>query len=47
MNNPSGDGIFDPGSQIKKQSDGSWRVNGNLRPGLKNEDQDDCWNTGW
>jgi hypothetical protein len=23
MSNPSGDGIFDPGSQIKKQSDGS------------------------
>jgi hypothetical protein len=39
MNNPSGDGIFDPGPRIKKQSDGSWRINGNLRPDSKNEDQ--------
>ncbi|HEY7080562.1 MAG TPA: hypothetical protein VH500_12730 [Nitrososphaeraceae archaeon] len=39
MNNPSGDGLFTPGSQITKQSDGSWRINGNFRPDSKNEDQ--------
>ena len=39
MNNPSSDGIFDPGSPIKKQPDGSWRINGNFRPDSKNEDQ--------
>ena len=39
MNNPTGDGIFDPGSPIKQQADGSWEINGNLRPGNKYEDQ--------
>lgn len=39
MNDPSGNGIFDPGSPIKKQSDGSWRVNGNLRSDGRNEDR--------
>jgi len=39
MNNPTIDGIFDPGSPISKQSDGSWRINGNFRPDNKNEDQ--------
>ena len=39
MNNPTGDGIFDPGSPIKQRADGSWEINGNLRPGNKYEDQ--------
>jgi hypothetical protein len=39
MNNPASDGIFDPGSPIKQQADGSWEINGNLRPGNKYEDQ--------
>jgi hypothetical protein len=39
MNNPTSDGIFDPGSPIKQQADGSWEINGNLRPGNKYEDQ--------
>jgi hypothetical protein len=39
MDNPTSDGIFDPGSQINKQSDGSWQINGNLRPGNRYEDQ--------
>jgi len=39
MDNPTSDGVFDPGSPITKQSDGSWRVNGNLRPDSRNEDQ--------
>jgi hypothetical protein len=28
MDNPTGDGIFDPGSPISKQSDGSWQIEG-------------------
>ena len=28
MDNPTGDGIFDPGSQISKQADGSWQIVG-------------------
>src|SRR5689334_8415519 len=39
MNNPSADSIFDPGSPIKQHVDGSWEINGNLRPGNKYEDQ--------
>jgi hypothetical protein len=39
MNNPSADSIFDPGSPIKHRADGSWEINGNLRPGNKYEDQ--------
>ncbi len=39
MNNPTFDSIFDPGSPIKKQPDGSWQVSGNTRPGSKTEDQ--------
>ena len=39
MNNPASDGIFDPGSPINKQPDGSWQINGNLRHGNKYEDQ--------
>lgn len=39
MNNPSSDGIFDPGSPTSKQSDESWRINGNVRPDSKSEDQ--------
>jgi hypothetical protein len=39
MTSPTTDGIFDPGSPIQKQSDGSWRINGNFRPDDKNEDQ--------
>jgi hypothetical protein len=39
MNNPTHDSIFDPGSPIIKQQDGSWQVNGNTRPGSKTEDQ--------
>jgi hypothetical protein len=39
MNNPSGDGIFDPGSLIKKQTYGSWRINGNVRSDSGNEGQ--------
>ena len=38
-NNPTTDGIFDPGSPIKQQPDGSWQINGNLRVGNKYEDQ--------
>ena len=38
-NNPTSDGIFDPGSPIKQQADGSWEINGNIRPGNKYEDQ--------
>lgn len=33
------EGIFDPGSPISKQSDGSWRINGNFKPDSRNEDQ--------
>lgn len=39
MNNPSGDGIFDSGSFIKKQANKAWRINGNVRPDSRNEDQ--------
>jgi hypothetical protein len=39
MKNPAKDGIFDPGSSIEKQSDGSWRINGNFKSDGKNEDQ--------
>jgi hypothetical protein len=39
MNNPTSDGIFDPGSPIKQRADGSWEINGNLRPGNKYEGQ--------
>jgi hypothetical protein len=39
MNNPTSDGIFDPGSPIKQRADGSWEINGNVRPGNKYEDQ--------
>jgi hypothetical protein len=39
MTNPTSDGIFDPGSPIKQHADGSWKINGNLRPGNKYEDQ--------
>lgn len=39
MNNPTSDGIFDPGSQTTQRADGSWEINGNLRPGNKYEDQ--------
>jgi hypothetical protein len=39
MNDPKSDGLFDPGSKIKKSPDGSWEINGNLRPGNKYEDQ--------
>ena len=28
MDNPTGDGIFDPGSPISKQPDGSWQIVG-------------------
>src|SRR6266487_2455043 len=28
MDNPTGDGIFDPGSPISKQPDGSWQIEG-------------------
>ena len=28
MDNPTSDGIFDPGTAITKNSDGSWRVSG-------------------
>jgi hypothetical protein len=38
VNKPS-EGIFDPGSAISKQSDGSWQINGAFRPGNKYEDQ--------
>jgi hypothetical protein len=38
MNIPR-DGIFDPGSAISKQRDGSWQINGAFRPGNKYEDQ--------
>ena len=37
-NKPS-EGIFDPGSAISKQSDGSWQIDGAFRPGNKYEDQ--------
>ena len=39
MNDPTSDGLFDPGSKINKNPDGSWEINGNLRPGNKYEDQ--------
>jgi hypothetical protein len=39
MNHPTSDGIFDPGSPTKQLADGSWEINGNLRPGNKYEDQ--------
>ncbi|HEY7079859.1 MAG TPA: hypothetical protein VH500_09165 [Nitrososphaeraceae archaeon] len=39
MNAPTNDRIFDPGSPISKQSDGSWQIDGNIRPDSKNEDQ--------
>jgi hypothetical protein len=39
MNDPTSDRIFDPGSRIKKQVDGSWLINGNFIPNDKNEDQ--------
>jgi hypothetical protein len=39
MNHPLSDGIFDPGSRIKKQPDGSWRINGNFKPDSRSEDQ--------
>ena len=39
MNNPTSDGIFNPGSPINKQLDGSWEINGIYRPGNKYEDQ--------
>jgi hypothetical protein len=28
MDNPTSDGIFDPGSPIRKQADGSWKIDG-------------------
>jgi hypothetical protein len=39
MNHPIGDGILDPGSPIKRQTDGSWEIDGSLRSGSKYEDQ--------
>jgi hypothetical protein len=39
MDNPQSDGIFDPGSPITKQSDGSWQISGTFRPANKYEDQ--------
>jgi hypothetical protein len=39
MSNPTSGGIFDPGSPISKQSDGSWQINGNSRSDGQNEDQ--------
>jgi hypothetical protein len=39
MANPTINGIFDPGSTISRQPDGSWQINGKFRPGNKYEDQ--------
>ena len=39
MDNPISDGLFDPGSPINKQSDGSWQANGTVRFTNRYEDQ--------
>ena len=38
LDNPQGDGIFDPNSKIKRQPDGSWQIRGRAGSG-KYEDQ--------
>jgi hypothetical protein len=40
MDNPISDGLFDPGSPINKQSDGSWQANGTVRSTNRYEDQE-------
>jgi hypothetical protein len=39
MHNPTSDGLFDTGSPINKQSDGSWQISGTARATNKYEDQ--------
>lgn len=38
MNNPTSDGIFDPQSNITKQSDGSWEISGRHNTGKFNNE---------
>ena len=33
MNNPAGDGVFNPQSNITRQSDGSWEISGRQNTG--------------
>ena len=36
MNNPAGDGVFNPQSNITRQSDGSWEISGRQNTGKYN-----------